>query len=66
MRSRDHEISPPFVGFLGFRVYVTGMGCWPMGLPMFRLGISILGFLHGKQKIQHHKVPNAKISKGTR
>jgi hypothetical protein len=21
-----------FVGFLGFRVYVTGMGCRPMGL----------------------------------
>jgi hypothetical protein len=27
---------PLFVGFLGIRVYVTGMGCWPMGLPMFR------------------------------
>jgi hypothetical protein len=25
-----------FCGFLGFRVYVTGMGCRPMGLPMFR------------------------------
>jgi hypothetical protein len=35
-RSGDHGISPPFAGFLGFRVYVTGMGCRPMGLPMFR------------------------------
>jgi hypothetical protein len=25
-----------FAGFLGFRVYVTGMGCRPMGFPMFR------------------------------
>jgi hypothetical protein len=25
---------PIFVGFLGVRVYVTGMGCHPMGLPM--------------------------------
>jgi hypothetical protein len=32
-RSRDLT---PFVGFLGFRVYVMGMGCRPMGLPMFR------------------------------
>jgi hypothetical protein len=29
--------SCPFCGIFGdFRVYVTGMGCWPMGLPMFR------------------------------
>jgi hypothetical protein len=25
-----------FLGHFGFRVYVTGMGCRPMGLPMFR------------------------------
>jgi hypothetical protein len=31
-QSGDCKISPPFAGFLGFRVYVTGMGCWPMGL----------------------------------
>ena len=35
-RSGDRGILPPFAGFLGIRVYVTGMGCWPMGLPMFR------------------------------
>jgi hypothetical protein len=35
-QSRDREISPPFVIFLGFRAYVTGMVCRPMGLPMFR------------------------------
>jgi hypothetical protein len=35
-RSGDHGISPPFAGFLCVRVYVTGMGCRPMGLPMFR------------------------------
>jgi hypothetical protein len=35
-RSEDRGISPPFAGFLGFRAYVTGMGCRPMGLPMFR------------------------------
>jgi hypothetical protein len=32
-RSRDLAL---FAGFLGFRVYVMGMGCRPMGLPMFR------------------------------
>jgi hypothetical protein len=32
-RSRDLA---PFLGIFGFRVYVTGMGCRPMGLPMFR------------------------------
>jgi hypothetical protein len=27
----------PFYGIFGaFKVYVTGMGCQPMGLPMFR------------------------------
>jgi hypothetical protein len=31
-RSRDCGISHPFVRFLGIRDYVTGMGCWPMGL----------------------------------
>jgi hypothetical protein len=35
-RSRDRGISPPFAYFFGFMVYVTGMGCWPMGLPMLR------------------------------
>jgi hypothetical protein len=35
-RSGDHGISPLLCGFLGFRVYVTGMGCRPMGLPMLR------------------------------
>jgi hypothetical protein len=28
--------SLPFAGFLGFTVYVTGMGCHPMGLPILR------------------------------
>jgi hypothetical protein len=32
----DRRILPPFFGIFGFRVYVTGMGCRPMGLPMFR------------------------------
>jgi hypothetical protein len=28
----------------------------------FRIpGVSISGFLHGKQKIQHHEVPNVKM-----
>jgi hypothetical protein len=27
------------------------------------LGVSISGFLHGKQKLQHHKVLNAEMSK---
>jgi len=31
-RSGDRGISPPFARFLGFRVYVMGMGCRPMGL----------------------------------
>jgi hypothetical protein len=34
------EVEPwdlsPFCGIFGFRFYVTGMGCQPMGLPMFR------------------------------
>jgi hypothetical protein len=29
-------ISPPFMGLLGFRVYVMGMGCHPMSLPILR------------------------------
>jgi hypothetical protein len=28
--------SCPFCGIFGLRVFVTGMGCQPMGLPMFR------------------------------
>jgi hypothetical protein len=29
--------SRPFYGIFGdFRIYVMGMGCWPMSLPMFR------------------------------
>jgi hypothetical protein len=35
-RSRRSRDLTHFVGFLGFRVYVMGMGCRPMGLPMFR------------------------------
>jgi hypothetical protein len=35
-RSGDRGISPSFAGFLGIRVYVMGMGCRTMGLPMFR------------------------------
>jgi hypothetical protein len=27
---------PLFREVFGIRVYVMGMGCWPMGLPMFR------------------------------
>jgi hypothetical protein len=30
-RSRDHRISLVLWDFWAFRVYVTGMGCWPMG-----------------------------------
>jgi hypothetical protein len=33
---KDHGISLPFYGIFGFRAYVTGMGCQPMGLPMLR------------------------------
>jgi hypothetical protein len=32
-RSGDHGISPIL---RAFRVHVMGMGCQPMGLPMFR------------------------------
>jgi hypothetical protein len=32
-RSQDLD---PFLGIFGFWAYVTGMGCRPMGLPMFR------------------------------
>jgi hypothetical protein len=35
-RSKDREDLSLFAGFLGFRVYVMGMGCQPMGLPMLR------------------------------
>jgi hypothetical protein len=35
-RSGDHGISLVLQDFWAFRVYVTGMGCQPMGLPMFR------------------------------
>jgi hypothetical protein len=31
-QSEDCRISPHFMGFLGFRAYVTGMGFRPMGL----------------------------------
>jgi hypothetical protein len=31
-RRGDRMISPPFTGFLGFMVYVMGMGCRTMGL----------------------------------
>jgi hypothetical protein len=34
-RSRYPGISPPFAGFLGFRVYVMDMGCQTIGSPMF-------------------------------
>jgi hypothetical protein len=27
---------PLFGSFSGFWDYVTGLGCWPMGLPMLR------------------------------
>jgi hypothetical protein len=36
VRSKDRGISPFLWDFGDFRVYVMGMGCWPMGLPMFR------------------------------
>jgi hypothetical protein len=32
-RSQDID---PFCELFGVRVYVMGMGCWPMGLPMIR------------------------------
>jgi hypothetical protein len=35
-RSRDRVISPILQAFWDFRVYVIGMGCRPMVLPMFR------------------------------
>jgi hypothetical protein len=35
-RSGDHNISSPFWILFGMWEYVTGMGHWPMGLPMFR------------------------------
>jgi hypothetical protein len=35
-RSRDHGISGPFLGPFWDLGYVMGMGCRPMGLPMFR------------------------------
>jgi len=35
-RSGDRGILPPFYGFLSLGFYVMGMGCHPMGLPMFR------------------------------
>jgi hypothetical protein len=35
-RSGDRRISPILWDFWDFRVYVMGMGCRPMGLPMLR------------------------------
>jgi hypothetical protein len=35
-QSKDRGISAPFWVLLGIWDYVTGMGCRPMGLPMFR------------------------------
>jgi hypothetical protein len=35
-QSGDRSIFHILVGFLGFRFFVTGMGCRPMGLPMLR------------------------------
>jgi hypothetical protein len=35
-QSRDHRISPFLWVFGVFSVYVTGMGCQPMGSPIFR------------------------------
>jgi hypothetical protein len=35
-RSGDRGISLILRAFWAFRVYVTGMGCRPMVLPMFR------------------------------
>jgi hypothetical protein len=32
MKQRSRDLDP----LLGFWEYVTGMGCRPMGLPMFR------------------------------
>jgi hypothetical protein len=33
-RSRDRRISPILRAFWDFKVYVIGVGCRPMGLPM--------------------------------
>jgi hypothetical protein len=41
MRSGDRGISPILRDFWDFGVYVTSMGCWPMGLPMFRTFFNI-------------------------
>jgi hypothetical protein len=35
-RSRDHGISTPFRALFGIQDYLMGIGCRPMGLPMFR------------------------------
>jgi hypothetical protein len=35
-KRRSWDLSPLLGPFLGFWEYVTGMGCRPMGLPMFR------------------------------
>jgi hypothetical protein len=35
-QSGDHGISPILQDFWDFRVYVMGMGCRPMDLPMLR------------------------------
>jgi hypothetical protein len=35
-RSKDRRISLILQDFWSFRVYVMGMGCRPMGLPMLR------------------------------
>jgi hypothetical protein len=36
MKQRSRISTPFFGSFLGFWDYVMSMGCWPMGLPMFR------------------------------
>jgi hypothetical protein len=35
-KRRSRDLGPLLGPFLGFWEYVTGMGCRPMGLPMFR------------------------------
>jgi hypothetical protein len=40
-------------------VSISDFGSFYFGIS----GVSISGFLHGKQKLQHHEVPNAEIPK---
>jgi hypothetical protein len=36
MKKRSWDLEPLFGSLSVILEYVMGMGCWPMGLPMFR------------------------------